>query len=116
MATPPKTTYEPEAQFDTDKQLKLDNVHDVIQHPDKFAQVFVSAANTQVKIKQLIRKEIKESLTLDPDLIKHVKGLIKDQFKEDWRAFLKSTGGKIAFGIWTIGLLILGAWLGHVWK
>jgi len=97
--------------FDTNAQLKLETAHDVIQHPDKFAEIFVKAATSQTSIKEYIKKEIKDSLTLDPELRGVLKGLVKEQLKEDWKGFVRSTGGKIAFAIWSVGLIIFTAWI-----
>jgi hypothetical protein len=74
----------PDVQFDANAQVKLDAAHDLVQHPDKFAEIFVKPAETQTKIKEYVRKEIKESLESDIGTRTAMKGLIAEQFKEDW--------------------------------
>lgn len=109
------TTEEIDVKFNADAQLKLDVAHDILQRPDKFAEIFLKAATSQSSIKEHIRKEIEESLTLDPKSRTALKVLMKEHFKDDWKAFMFSTGGKIAFGIWSIALIFLTAWVSHVW-
>ena len=105
-----------DVQFNADAQLKLDTAHDILQHPDKFAEIFLKAATSQTAIKNHIQKEIQDSLSTDQISKAALKTLIKEQLKEDWKGFMRSTGGKIAFGVWSIALVVLGAWLGHIWK
>lgn len=113
MAT--KSVPEADVQFNADAQLKLETAHDILQHPDKFAEIFIKAATTQSVIKDHIKTEIIESLSHDPKSKLALKNLMREEFKGDWRAFMHSTGGKIAFGVWSIALVVLGAWLAHIW-
>jgi hypothetical protein len=103
-------------QFDANAQVKLDAAHDLVQHPDKFAEIFVKAAETQTKIKEYVRKEIKDSLESDSGTRNAMKGLIKEQFKEDWKAFVMSSWGKVSLGVWTLVVAVISAWLGHLFK
>ena len=107
---------ETDAKFNVDAQVKLETAHDVIQHPDKFAEVFVNAAKSQISIKEYIQKEIVNTLQLHPESRESLKGLIKEQFNEDWKSFAMSVGGKILLGVWSLLLLGIGAWLGSIWK
>jgi hypothetical protein len=102
--------------FDADHQLKLNLAHDILQHPDKFAEVFVKAAQTQVSVKQLIRTEIRECLASDVDSIKYLKSLIADHIKEDWKAFLRTWIGKIALLMWTVLVALIGVLVGRLFK
>jgi Ni,Fe-hydrogenase III large subunit len=102
-----------DTKFDADAQVKLESAHDLVQRPDKFAEVFVKAAETQTSIKLLIRKEIKDSLALDPDSRSSLKDLIAEQFREDWRAFVKSAWGKIGLLVWTVIVALVTGWAVH---
>ena len=95
--------------FNADAQIKLQTAHDAIQHPDKFAEIFCNAAQSQVSIKQYIRQELQESLTSDVKTKDAMRVIIKQHFDEDWRTWLKSAWGKFAILIWTL----IVAWLTH---
>lgn len=111
MSTKPAANDVP---FNADSQLKLELVHGAIQRPDKFAELFVNAAQTQNSIKEHIRKEIRDSLTLDPDSRTALKGIMKECFKEDWKTWIRSKGTLVGFAIWSIFLAALSAWFGKI--
>jgi hypothetical protein len=126
--TKPNSSDGVDAKFDADAQVKLESAHDLVQRPDKFAEVFVKAAETQTSIKQLIRKEIRESLALDPESRTSLRGLIAEQFKEaeisnrvrhsfpgrvNWRALIKSAWGKIGILVWTVIVALVTGWAVH---
>lgn len=115
---PPKPTQASSDRVTSDKAdmlapfvSKLDETHNKIFHPDQFAEIFVNAAKSQTSVKEHIRSELLESLTLDAQSRRALKEIIKECFKDDWRAFLVSTGGKVTFAIWSVLTIALGAWL-----
>jgi hypothetical protein len=93
--------------FDASSKLKLDTAHEILQRPDKFAKLFCDAANKQVDIQNTIKKFIKDSLESDIQTRNALKGMIRHENKESWKAFMMSTGGKIGLGIWTIVTILL---------
>ncbi|MFZ1978183.1 MAG: hypothetical protein WAV76_09525 [Bacteroidota bacterium] len=105
-----------ELQFNADAQLKIELAHDVVQHSEKFAEIFCKAAATQVSVKQLIRKEIRDTLSTDAESINFLKGIIEKHFKDNWRAFARTAGGRILFAIWTLLVAIVSAWLAHYFR
>ena len=102
----------PDVVFNADAQIKLETAHDIVQHPDKFAEVFVKAAKTQSIIKEYIRKELQESLVGDIPTKDAMKAIMAEQFRADWKSYAFSIGGTVAFAVWTL----LTIWLGHIWK
>jgi hypothetical protein len=97
-----------DAQFDASAPLKLQKVHDAIDRPDKFAEIFVKAAQNQVSVKDLFRTMIRETLNTDVQARDALKGIIKQVNKEDWRSFVRSAWGKVSLVIWTVVTLAIG--------
>ncbi len=100
-----------DAKFNADAQIKLETAHDILQHPDKFAEIFVKAAKTQTSVKELIKTSIQDCLTSDPDSRKVLKDLIEKHFNDNWVNSLKTWTGKIALGVWTIIIILITIWL-----
>jgi len=92
--------------FDSQSKLKLDKTHDILDRPEKFAQFFVKVSKEQTgiqdRINEMIRKAIKEE-----DSKKVITELIKSAQKGDWHAFARSIGGKIAFAVWSVALVVI---------
>jgi hypothetical protein len=94
--------------FDVDAALK--SVKETIEQPDKFAEVFCNAAETQTKVKKVIRDEIYKSIDTDADCKDSLKKIIREVEKEAMFFF----GKKIGFAAWSIGLIIIGAVAGAI--
>lgn len=91
--------------FDTEAQSKLQEAHNAIVHPDQFADVFCKAAGTQIKVKEIIRDEIKQAITYDTEARKSLKGVIKELEKEEFWII----GKRMGFAVWSLIMLALGA-------
>lgn len=73
-----------------------------IEQPDRFAQLFCKAAESQKSIDMTLEKVIKNLLEKDLQTIKRIKQLQREINKEEWSSFIKKIGwGGWAF-IWTI--------------
>lgn len=92
----------PPTDFDPQQQLK--KVHDVIEHPDKFSEVFCTALASQVKMREDLFKVMLQLLRSDIDSRKELKTIIREVEKEDVRFVLK----KIGFGGWTFFIFVAG--------
>ena len=93
---------------------KLETAYNLADRGEEFAKLFCRVAKEYTAVKELLAEMLEE--ILNSDAKEPLKNIVKEVFKEDWKAFMRSTGGRIAFGLWSIGLIVLGAWLGHVWK
>lgn len=87
---------------------KVDAVHDAIVHPDKFADVFCAALETQRKMTEILKRELTAMLKTDADARESLKAIIKECEKEDWKVFVKSAFGKVSLGVWTVAVLVVG--------
>lgn len=95
------------AVFNAEALSKLNKAHDTIEHPDKFADVFCNAAETQSKVKDVIKKQIEVSTATDPAVRKSLKEIVKEVEKEEMWIW----GKKIGFAAWTVLILVMGALL-----
>jgi hypothetical protein len=93
------------AVFDLEEKSKLEKAHGTIQHPDQFAEVFCNAAETQNKVKEVIKKEVKVVVSSDSEMKTFFKNIIKEVEKEEMWIW----GKKIGFAVWTILILVAGA-------
>jgi hypothetical protein len=93
------------AVFDIDEKHKLDKAHDTIEHPDQFANVLCNVVETQSKVKDAIKKEVKIAVCSDLEMKTFLKEVIKEVEKEEMWIW----GKKIGFAVWTILILIAGA-------
>jgi hypothetical protein len=91
--------------FNASEKEKLDKAHDILQHPDLFAEVFCKVAETQSKVKEIIMAEIRKATENDNDTKKFLKEIIKQVEKEEMWIW----GKKIGFAVWTVLILIVGA-------
>lgn len=72
--------------FNKDSKLKLDKVHQAIDRPDVFANIFAKAAESQTKIKDMLRNLMREVLNDDTTknkmrtMIHEIKKMIGDIF------------------------------------
>lgn len=94
---------QPDDNFDAKAAVK--EVSDKIEQPQKFAEVFCAAADTQKSIDECVKKMLRSLIENDPALRESFRKLIRDVDKEDWRYLVK----KIGAAGWSIIMLILGA-------
>ena len=74
--------------FDPDVEFKASL--DKIERPDLFAEVFCKAAESQVCIKEVLGKLIKEKITEDKEIHQVNKNLFKELIDEDKKFFIKT--------------------------
>ncbi len=84
---------------------KLQKAHTLADRPDKFAETFEKAAQSQVKIKETLKKEIRDILATDVDARASLKNVIRQVEKEELWIYTK----KFGFAVWTVGSIIIGA-------
>jgi len=94
-----------ETKFKAEDQIQLKKVHETIDQPDKFAEVFCKAAESQVSIKEIFTKEILKSISTDVNCKNALKEIIRQVEKEDIMIF----GKKIGLAVWSIIMLVVGA-------
>ena len=104
-----------DAQFNADAQIKLEKTHDTIDRPEKFAALFCKVAKEQVAVQELLSKMINRSIQSEESK-KHLTGVIRHINSQEWKSFVRSTGGKTALAIWTVITLFLGAYFGSLFK
>ena len=57
----------------------------------------------------MIIEIIRECLESDVDARKQFKNMIREVESENWKAFLKTTWGRIALGLWTLVVIAVTA-------
>ena len=88
-----------------DNAKKLEKAHGLADRPDKFADMFEQSAKSQTKIKDILKKEIREILSTDVDAKSSLKGIIRQVEREDLWIYTK----KFGFAIWTLVSIVIGA-------
>lgn len=71
-----------------------------LDQPDKFAEIFCTAAKTQKSIDTVLKDVLRDLLKNDEVSRSVVKDLLREVEKEDWRAFVRK-------GFGGVGALIL---------
>ena len=80
-----------------------------LEQPDKFAEIFCSAAKKQKSIDNVLKENIIELLQKDNEARNQIKSLLREIEKEDWRAFIKKGGSFILPLIYLVaGALLTG--------
>lgn len=90
---------------DWDVKSAFNKLSASLEQPDKFAEVFCKAAESQKIIDTILKKNIKEVVKTDKETYDFLKKIARDVDKEDWRSYLS----KIGAAGWAIALLVLGA-------
>lgn len=90
-----------------DIEGKYKETYETIDRPEKFAELFCKVAESQTNIQDFLKKFVINFTKENPEFKKELRQLIKDEFKKDYRAWLRTTAGKIGFAIWTILIIIL---------
>ncbi len=111
MATKKESTAQDGELFDSQSKLKLDKTHDVLDRPEKFAKLFCDVARKQVDMQTFLKEVMRELIATDPKARDSLLGLIRQAMKEDWKSWLRSRGGMVIFGIWTLITIAFGAWI-----
>ena len=102
MSSPKKTA--PNDDFDLDQYRgKLNEAHDIVTRPDKFAEIFCHSLSSQRKMGDIFREEFVKMLRTDIDAKDALKAIIKDSEKEDLRSFFK----KVGFAGWSFFVSIV---------
>lgn len=76
-----------------------------LDQPDKFAEIFCSAAKSQKNIDATLKDVMRDLLKSDKDTRDFVKDLLREVEHEDWRLFVKKFGGLL----WALLLIAFGA-------
>lgn len=76
-----------------------------LDQPDKFAEIFCSAAKTQKNIDTTLKDIMRDLLKNDRESRELVKDMLREVEKEDWKFFIKKSGGIV----WTLGSIAFGA-------
>lgn len=114
---PPKTTAEEKIQaLSKTDEKRLTQAYRLADRPEEFARFFCEVSEQQTSVKKKIQEILKESLTSDTEAIKALKEIVKDVEKENMMVWLKTTGGRILFAIWSISLVVLGGWAQSFFK
>lgn len=74
-------------------------ISDIIEQPEKFAQIFCEAAEKQKSIDRVLCRIFKDLLTKDHETKEILKNAIKEVEKEDWRFVWKKFGLAISTGL-----------------
>jgi ferritin len=85
-----------EEDFNPDQTIK--RIDRTLNQPDKFAELFCNAAKTQRIIDAALKEIVSELIKKDSDTKEHLKSLVREVEKEDFRAFLR----KVGFAGWTL--------------
>lgn len=91
--------------FNYNKEVK--RLSENIDQPDKFADLFCQAATKQKSIEKVLKDTTKDLTLNDKDINDHIKKLIIEVNKEDWKIFIK----KFGTFIWVIGGAIGGVFI-----
>ncbi len=90
----------------------IEDLKETIYQPDKFAQLFCNAAETQKDIDKVLKKIIKELLTKDIEAQGVIENLIKEYDKKDIRRIVKKWLGWVG----AIVLSIISGCIGYFIK
>lgn len=91
---------------------KLLHTHEIVDRPEKFAEMFCTVAESQNAVRQKLIEILRTSIQHDVESRKEIKKVLKEIYDEDWKHFIRSIWGKVAAILWTI--LTLG--LGYLFK
>jgi hypothetical protein len=95
----------PKSIDDYDPQELIKELSDNLNQPDKFAEIFCTAAKKQKIIDDCLKEIIKNLLDKDSETRGHIKSIIAEHNKEDLTLIFKKTG--LVLG--SIFLLFIGA-------
>lgn len=83
-----------------------------IRQPDKFAQIFCEAAKTQKNIDYILKEVIVDLLSKNSEAQQAITSIVAKVDRDYTRAF----SGKVAWGIWTITIIVIEAILHAYFK
>ncbi len=95
-----------------DLKKKVKSLEDKFGTNEKIADTLCQTDEKATKFSEMLERRLVKMLKSDGNSKKEIKAIVSEQLKQDWKSFALSTGGKIAFALWTI----LTIWLGHIWK
>lgn len=82
----------------------------VIDRPEKFAEMFCSVAETQVSVRKKLIDILKEAVKTDTEAREAMKVILKEIYADDFKYWFRSVWGKIAIGLWTLLVVVATAW------
>ena len=95
----------PKSTDDYDPLETIKTLSDNLNQPDKFAEIFCSAAKKQKIIDDCLKGIVKNLLESDTETRNHITSIIAEHNKEDFTLWIK----KIGIAIGSIILLFVGA-------
>lgn len=99
-----------------DIKRRLKALEDKLGTNEKIADTLCVVDEKASKFAEMLERRINKLLQVDGVARKQVKHIVSEELKITWKAFFISTGGKLLFALWTLGVLAVGAWLENLWK
>jgi len=90
---------------------KLLHTHEIVDRPEKFAEMFTTVAESQNAVRQKLVEILRTSIQHDVESRKEIKKVLKEIYDEDWKHFIRSAWGKIGLAIWTAVSVAIGIWV-----
>lgn len=90
---------------DYNPDVALKRLSASLEQPDKFAEIFCSAAKKQKEIDNILKDNIRELIKYDSTMREQVKGLLREIEQEDFKYFLKRGGSLLG----TFVSMVLGS-------
>lgn len=87
---------------------KLLHTHEIVDRPEKFAEMFVTVAQSQNAVREKLVEILRSSIQHDVESRREIKRVLKEIYDEDWRKFIRSAWGRLALVVWTVITLLLG--------
>lgn len=95
-----------------DLKKRFKSLEDKFGTNEKIADTLCQTDERASKFSEMLEKRFVKLLQADGKSKNQIRSIISEQLKQNWKAFAISTGGKIAFVLWTIFTI----WLGHFWR
>lgn len=99
-----------ESSDDFDPKKSIKKLSETIDQPDKFAEVFCSAARSQKIIDCVLKETMRDLMKSDSETRSMIKEMLREVESEDWRSFVRKAFGSI----WSLSLIAFGAVLAAV--
>lgn len=94
-----------------DVVAKLLHTHEIVDRPEKFAEMFCEVAKTQSAVREKLIEILSSAIQYDVESRKAVKQVLKELHDEDWKHFIRSAWGKIGLALWTAISVAIGIWV-----
>ena len=111
--------------FDPDKLLqdhgkdissltdRVASLEQKLSNPEQLALTLEAASSDSKKLDKLFSKLFCNMMKNDDEVKASLVEKINALDRAEVNAFMKKFGGKIAFLVWTVGIMLLSAWVGH---